>query len=128
MACGFRRTRASAVASDVKDLATQASKATEEIGQAATNEGSDSELRQPFGDRAVEHDSHCHCGGESWNGDGRNFPQKDPRRGVAQLVRCIGKRGGEFIVVPDIGRIFSTPDRNKIFALPDHPSRSLAPQ
>jgi purine-binding chemotaxis protein CheW len=55
--------------------------------------------------------------------------EETPRIGMrwrSEFIRCIGKRGSDFIVVLDIGRIFSSGDAREIVPLIDHSSPQLS--
>src|ERR1700722_3989599 len=55
--------------------------------------------------------------------------EETPRIGMrwrSEFIRCIGKRGTDFIVVLDIGRIFSSADIKEISASAGHPSPQLS--
>jgi purine-binding chemotaxis protein CheW len=55
--------------------------------------------------------------------------EETPRIGMrwrSEFIRCIGKRGTDFIVVLDIGRIFSSADIRETSTLLAHPSLSLS--
>jgi purine-binding chemotaxis protein CheW len=50
--------------------------------------------------------------------------EETPRIGMRwrpEFIRCIGKRGGDFIVVLDIGRIFSVVSSGEVAAMPPPP-------
>jgi purine-binding chemotaxis protein CheW len=50
--------------------------------------------------------------------------EETPRIGMRwrpEFIRCVGKRGNDFIVVMDIGRIFSDVTCDEISTLPNHP-------
>jgi purine-binding chemotaxis protein CheW len=54
--------------------------------------------------------------------------EETPRIGMrwrSEFIRCIGKRGSEFIVVLDIGRIFSRADPRETAVSIDHSSPQL---
>jgi purine-binding chemotaxis protein CheW len=55
--------------------------------------------------------------------------EETPRIGMRwrpEFIRCIGKRGGDFIVVLDIGRIFSSNDIREATPATGHPSSQLS--
>ncbi len=55
--------------------------------------------------------------------------EETPRIGMrwrSEFIRCIGKRGSDFIVVLDIGRIFTSADVKDVAVSAGHPSAQLA--
>jgi purine-binding chemotaxis protein CheW len=54
--------------------------------------------------------------------------EETPRIGMrwrSEFIRCIGKRGSDFIVVLNIGRIFSSTTSEEVAILPGHASQRL---